>query len=52
MVENALIAALFLGALYYIFGLFKKQFKTKDSGCAAGCSHCKVTDIKIPHEPT
>jgi hypothetical protein len=45
MIENIIIAALFLFALYFIFTKIKKEW-THSSGCSSGgsCAKCAVAD--------
>jgi len=44
MIQQLLIAALFLAALYYIGRIAWRSWRTKDT-CEAGCSKCNVAEI-------
>jgi bacterioferritin-associated ferredoxin len=44
MVQQILIAAIFLGAVIYLGVLVMKQFRAK-SGCPSGCGKCGAIDI-------
>jgi hypothetical protein len=45
MVQEILVAIIFIAALSYIGRLVYKQFQAK-SACASGCAKCSVVDFK------
>jgi hypothetical protein len=44
MIQNAVIAVLFLGALFYVGRMLYRSFTAK-TGCDSGCGKCGALDI-------
>ncbi len=45
MIESIIIGIVFLAAVGYLLNVVRKQFSTKDAGCAKGCG-CSMPDTK------
>jgi len=45
MIQQILVAALFMGALAYLGRLLYRNFKAKSTGCASGCGKCGALDV-------
>jgi hypothetical protein len=47
MLENIIIAGLFVGALGYVGNIIRRSFEKKESGCAKGCGTCAVSNTSL-----
>jgi hypothetical protein len=45
MVQEIIIALIFIGAVAYLIRLFLKR-QDKDAGCSNGCSACSTVDFE------
>lgn len=43
--QEFVVGILFIGALVYLVGIFKKDFRPSNKGCAKGCGNCGQIDI-------